>query len=108
MAFRVQNTGSRTIFLDRIYTRAEKLIDQEWELAIETPEAAFASVRTLLPNQSTTFTYRVNYVRGSLPAAPYLEHLRGLYRVRLRFSFTANGSDPLPSEESYSQPFAVE
>lgn len=108
MDFRVRNTGSRTIFLDRIYTRTEKLIDQEWELATETTGTPFASVRTLLPNQSTTFSYRVNYVRDTSPFALHLEHIRGLYRVRLRFSFASGGIDPLPPEESYSQPFAVE
>jgi hypothetical protein len=108
MDFRVRNTGSRTIFLDRIYTRTEKLVDQEWELATETTGAPFASVRTLLPNQSTTFSYGVNYVRDTSPFAMHLEHIRGLYRVRLRFSFASAGIDPLPPEESYSQPFAVE
>jgi hypothetical protein len=27
--------------------------------------------------------------------------------MRLRFSYTGNGTDPLPVEDSYSQPFAV-
>ena len=108
MDFRVRNTGSQTIFLDRIYARTEKLIDQDWEVAIETTGAPFTSVRTLVPNQITTFSYRVIYLRASSPALVHLEHIRGLYRARLRLSFTSNGSDILPPEESYSQPFAVQ
>jgi hypothetical protein len=105
---RVRNTGSRTIFLDRNYGRTEKLVDQKWELAIETTSPPFVSVRTIPPGQALTITYVMLYVRGASPESIYVEHVRGLYRARLRLSYNENGSDPLPVEASYSQPFAVE
>lgn len=105
---RIRNAGSRTIFLDRLYGRTEKLIDQKWELAIETTTPPFGTVRSIPPNQSITIGYLVQYVPGVSPDSPYLEHLRGLYRVRLRLSYSSNGTDLLPPEDSYSQPFAVD
>jgi hypothetical protein len=105
---RIRNTGSRTIFLDRLYGRTEKLIDQKWEFATETTTPAFGSVRAIGAGQSFTLTYQMLYVKGRTPPSIHLEHIRGLYRARLRFSFTSSGSDPFPAEESYSQPFAVE
>jgi hypothetical protein len=105
---RIRNTGSRTIFFDRLYGRTEKLIDQQWEFATESTAPAFGSVRTITPGQSLTFTFQMLYVSGKSPPSTYLEHIRGLYRARLRFSFTSTGSELFPPEESYSQPFAVE
>ena len=107
LEFRIRNTGSRPIYVDRVYGRTEKLIDQKWEMVMERIPPAFASVRVIPPGQSITFEHLVQYVRGVSPSSPYLEHIRGLYRARLRFSYLANGSEPLPSEESYSAPFVV-
>jgi hypothetical protein len=104
--FRVRNTGSRTIFLDRFYAHTEKLIDQKWEVVMVTTPPAFAS-RTITAGQSVTTQYFIQYVRGVSVESPYLEHVRGLYRVRLRLSFLSNGSELLASEESYSEPFVV-
>ena len=105
--FRIRNTGSRTIFLDRLYARVEKLIDQKWEMVKEITPPPFVSVRSIPAGQSITTEYLVQYVRGVPPESPYLEHVRGLYRVRLRFSYLSNGTEPLSPEESYSEPFVV-
>ena len=103
----ITNTGSRPVYLDLGYRRAEKLIDQKWELAIEQSAGNFVSVRIINPGRTVTINYVVAYQRGSTPPLPLLDHIRGLYRMRLRFSYTSNGTDPLPVEDSYSQPFAV-
>ena len=103
----ITNTGSRPVYLDLGYRRAEKLVDQKWELALEQSAGNFVSVRILNPGRTVTINYVVAYERGSSPPLPLLDHIRGLYRMRLRFSFTSNGTDPLPVEDSYSQPFAV-
>jgi hypothetical protein len=108
MRMTIRNTGTRTIYLDRLYSRTEKLVDQRWELAIESTLTPFGAVRTIGPGQSFALDFVMLYVRGQSIPSSYLEHPRGLYRVRFRFSFTANGSELLPPEESYSQPFAVE
>ena len=105
---RIRNLGSRTIFLDRLYARTEKLIDQEWELALEPDRPVFGSIRTIQPGQSFTLTYSVFYVRATMPRSVHLEHVRGLYRARFRLSFTASDAELLAPEDSYSQPFAVE
>ena len=103
----IRNKGSRAIYLDLGYRRTEKLIDQKWELAAETANGNFASIRLLNPGRTVTIDLVVVFRRGSPPAAPLLEHIRGLYRARLRFSYTGNGTDLLPVDDSYSQPFAV-
>ena len=105
---RIRNIGSRTIFLDRLYARTEKLVDQEWELALETAGPPFGSIRTIPAGQSFTLTYSVSYVRATSPKLVHLEHVRGLYRARFRMAFTSNGTDILAPEDSYSRPFAVE
>jgi hypothetical protein len=105
--FRVRNTGSRTIFLDQFYAHTEKLIDQKWKVVMETTPPVFASARTIPTGQSVTAQYLVQYVGGVSPESPYLEHVRGLYRVRLRLSYRSNGSELVPPEESYSEPFVV-
>ena len=103
----ISNRGARAIYLDLGYRRAEKLVDQKWELAVEQTAGDFVSVRILGPGRTLTINQVIAYQRGSSPALPLLEHIRGLYRIRLRFSYTNNGTDLLPVEDSYSQPFAV-
>lgn len=107
LEFRIRNTGSRQIYVDRLYGLTEKLIDQKWEPVMERTPPPFASIRIIGAGQSITFEHLVQYVRGVSPSSPYLEHIRGLYRVRLRFSYLPNGTEPLPPEESYSEPFVV-
>ena len=75
--------------------------------ALEQSAGNFVSVRIINPGRTVTINYVVAYERGSMPPSPLLDHIRGLYRMRLRFSYTSNGTDPLPVEDSYSQPFAV-
>jgi len=105
---RIRNKSSRTIYFDRAYARTEKLIDQKWEMARETTAPPFSNVRTIGPSQSLNAAFEVRYRRDEVPASIHLEHIRGLYRLRLRFSYTSNGSDPIPAEESYSRPFVVQ
>ena len=107
ITFRVRNPASRTIFLDRFYARTEKLIDQKWVMVMETIPPTVGFMRTIPSGQSLTNEYLVQYLRGISPASPYLEHVRGLYRVRLRLSYLSNGAELLPPEESYSEPFVV-
>jgi len=105
---RIRNLGSRTIFLDRLYARTEKLVDQKWELALETDRPPFGSIRAIPAGQSFTLTYAVTYIRAVAPRRIHLEHVRGLYRARFRMSFSANEAELLPPGDSYSRPFAVE
>lgn len=104
----IRNTGSTRIYLDRAYARTEKLIDQKWKVVLETAPAPFTIVRTIEPGQLTVVSYVVDYVRGVSPESVYLARARGLYRAGLRFAFAADGTNPLPAEESYSKPFVVE
>jgi len=105
---RIINRGSRIIFLDRTYGWTEKLVDQRWKFVVESSTAPFASIRTIQPGGGITITYVMQYIRGQSPESQYLDRVRGLYRARLRLSYTASGTELLPPEESYSQPFAVE
>ena len=109
MEFRVQNTGSRNVFIDTGYTRTEKLVNQKWELAAERVPSGnpFSSSRMLRPNQSTVLSVDVNDFPGTSPASTLLRNLRGLYRTRFRMSFTPNGTELLAPEDSYSAPFSV-
>ena len=99
----VRNNGTRNIYVDQIYRRTEKLVDQKWELAIESPMAP--SFRTVAPSQTQSLPYVVSYFNGT--NYPRLEHVRGLYRVGLRVSYQPNGNELFPAESSYSRPFVV-
>jgi hypothetical protein len=105
---RIINRGSRPIFVDRLYGWTEKLVDQKWKLVVESTNAPFVSIRSIQPGGGNTITYLMQYVRGYSPESLYLDRVRGLYRARLRLSYSASGTELLPPEESYSQPFAVE
>jgi hypothetical protein len=105
---RIINRGSRPIFVDRLYGWTEKLVDQKWKLVVESTNAPFVSIRSIQPGGGITITYLMQYVRGYSPESLYLDRVRGLYRARLRLSYSASGTELLPPEESYSQPFAVE
>jgi hypothetical protein len=99
----VRNNGGRNIYVDQTYRRTEKLVDQKWELAIESPMSP--SFRTVIPSQTQSLPYVVTYVNGS--KSTLLEHVRGVYRVGLRVSYTPNGNELFPAESSYSLPFVV-
>ncbi len=99
----VRNNGGRTIYVDQFYRRTEKLVDQKWELAVESPAAP--SFRTVGPSQTQSLPYVVTYLNGS--RFTLLEHVRGLYRVGLRVSYSPNGAELFPAESSYSLPFVV-
>ena len=105
--FSIENTGTRRIYIDRNYFRLEKLVNQRWQLAAEQDGPFSTGLVGLAPGR-TVFTSK-NFIHD--PAAviqfPLIEHVRGLYRMRFRFSFTADGSELLPADESYSQPFGV-
>ena len=105
---RITNKTSRPIFVDRPYGWTEKLVDQKWQFVVESTTAPFASIRSIQPGSAITITYLMQYIRGRSPESPYLDRVRGLYRARLRLSYMANGTELLPPEECYSQPFAVE
>jgi len=104
----IRNTGSTRIYLDRGYGRTEKLIDQKWKVVLERSATPFTTVRSIEAGQLTVVSYVVEYVRGVSPESVYLARARGLYRAGLRFAFAADGTTPLPAEESYSKPFVVE
>ena len=101
----VRNTSNRTLYLDMGYRRTEKLIDQTWVVALESGATRFASVRVLGPAQ----TINLSHTASSLDSPPVsvLQHIRGLYRVRLRLAFDRGGLEELPAGESYSQPCPV-
>lgn len=101
----IRNTSGRTLYLDMSYRRTEKLIDQTWLVAVESGSAKFASTRSVGPGQ----TINIIHAASSLDSPPVslLQHVRGLYRVRLRLAFDRSGVEELPAEESYSQPFVV-
>lgn len=105
MTLIVTNTGSRTIYVDQIYRRTEKLVDQKWELAVESPTAPVGLTRVIGPLQTQSMPYVVTYVPGT--DFPLLEHMRGLYRVGLRMAYATDGSEPITGDAPYSRPFAV-
>ena len=107
MEFRVRNDGTRPVYLDLGYRRFEKLVDQRWELATESTNAPFATVRTIAPGVRISILFVVTHVRGSQSQSDLIEHVRGLYRARLRLAYDPGGSDQIPLEDSYSRPFAV-
>ena len=107
MEFRIRNTGTRPVYLDPGYRRFEKLVDQKWELATESTNVPFATVRTIAPGVRISIVFIVTHVRGSSSQSDLIEHVRGLYRARLRLAYDPGGSDQLPLEDSYSRPFAV-
>lgn len=104
---RFRNDGARTIYLDGGYRRLEKLVDQKWEVAMESPSAPFEAFREIRPGQRVTTSYVVLYDRRTTPELVLLKRIRGLYRMRLRLAFTVNGTEQLHADDSYSQPFAV-
>ena len=105
--FSIENTGTRRIYIDRNYFRLEKLVNQRWQLAAEQTGPFSPGLTGLAPGRST-FTSK-NFIHD--PAAviqfPMIEHIRGLYRMGFRISFTVDGKELLPAEETYSRPFAV-
>ena len=107
IAIRLQNLGSRTIYVDASYQLIEKLIDQKWTLARESPPSPFVAFRAIPQGQRVTVSYVVLYNRATSPDNQLLEHIRGLYRMGVRLAYNANGTDPLSSGDSWSQPFAV-
>ena len=104
---RVQNNGTRTIYLDGSSYRLEKLVDQKWIVARETPPASFQATREIGQSQRVTSSYVMLYNRVTAPQDVLLSHVRGLYRLRLRLAFNPGGAEELPQQDSYSQPFAV-
>jgi hypothetical protein len=104
LPLRVRNTGSRVVYVDLTYRHTEKLIDQKWEHATQSPE--LGDWRAIPPSQTQTLGYLVTYVRSN-SAPPLLEHARGLYRVGLHLSYSSSGSDLFPPENSYSRSFVV-
>ena len=107
ITFHVQNPGARTLYVDATHRRIEKLVDQKWEVAMESAPAPFVAFRSIPPNQRVSVSFIVRYDRRTDPDWVLLQRIRGLYRARLRLAFTPDGSDAVPPEDSYSQPFAV-
>jgi len=108
LPLRVTNTGSRTVYVDLSYRRTEKLIDQKWEIAVQTQ--SFGQWRAILPSQTQSIGYGVTYARatsGPPTSSAVLEHARGLYRVGLHLSYTLDGNELLPAENYYSRSFVV-
>ena len=106
MEFRIRNNGTRPVYLDLAYRRFEKLVDQRWELAAETTAAPFTAVRTIQPGVQISVVFSVVHTRGS-SSFELIEHVRGLYRARLRLAYNPGGTDQMPVEDSYSLPFVV-
>lgn len=107
MEFRIRNNSTRPVYLDLAYRRFEKLVDQKWELAAETTAAPFTAVRTIQPGVRISVVFSVVHTRGSSSQFELIQHVRGLYRARLRLAYNPGGTDQLPLEDSYSLPFAV-
>jgi hypothetical protein len=101
---RVRNFGVRTIYVDQVYRRTEKLVDQQWQLVSETA-SPFPGNRAVGPSQVTLLNYTVAFRKDG--QIPLLAHPRGLYRVGLRIFYGANGTEPLSAEPLYSDPFVV-
>ena len=105
--FRIRNNTTRPVYLDLAYRRFEKLVDQKWELAVESTGNPFAAVRTIQPGVRISVVFSVVHNRGSVSESDLMEHVRGLYRTRLRLAYDTGGNDQIPVEDSYSTPFAV-
>ncbi|HKY97791.1 MAG TPA: hypothetical protein VJL35_08030 [Gemmatimonadaceae bacterium] len=105
--FAIENTGTRRIYIDRNYFRLEKLVNQRWELAAQDIGPFSPGLAGLAPGR-TTFTSK-NFIHdpAGVTPLPMIEHVRGLYRMGFRISFAPDGTDLLPADESYSQPFGV-
>jgi hypothetical protein len=101
----VRNKGTRAVYADSFYRRTEKLVNQKWEMAAETPSGPIGFRTTIGPGQTVPLAYVVTYTAAS--HFTLLKHPRGLYRVRIDLSYAAGGQDRLPPEDSYSPPFTV-
>lgn len=104
----IANKSQRIVYVDANRRFLEKLVDQKWMYAYGDTGGNFISPTRLNPSGSSTFAYSVTMDKGSTPARPLVEHIRGLYRVHYRIAFNPAGTDVLDSATTYSQPFAVE
>ncbi|HEX6573534.1 MAG TPA: hypothetical protein VF042_01070 [Gemmatimonadaceae bacterium] len=107
-SFQITNTGTRALYVDTKYRRLEKLVNQRWELVDEQSPTSLAFSSSLPPNRRIVASYSLVHDRNGRSGSPLLEHVRGLYRLRFRIALIATGTELLPEEESYSQPFAVD
>ena len=106
--FRVSNRGAQRLFVDNGYRRLEKLVRQQWRLVDEREGTLVAPIVPVEPNRFAAVAYSIGYDIGSIARQPLLQNLRGVYRVRYRIFLSAELSDTLPADESYSQPFAID
>lgn len=106
MRLNVVNRGDRAIHFHGHY-EIEKLVNQKWQLAYATPDRGFQGSQTIQPSRSIDALVSARYVRGETGASSLLANMRGLYRARLRLSYSQVGDVPLPADAGYSIPFAV-
>jgi hypothetical protein len=106
MVFHLVNISDTTIYVGLSY-EVEKLVNQKWQLAYSRQIPWGAGSSELRANRGQDRLVTVDYSPGiSEPSVP-LEHMRGLYRARLTFSYSVGGLSRLPANEEYTPPFAV-
>jgi len=102
LSLRVKNDSDRTVYVDLLYRKTDKLIDQKWEVAAESaPSTIF---RSIAPGQTQQILYVLSYPPGRYPL---LEKVRGVYRVGLRAFYDLNITEPLPAQPAYSTSFVI-
>ena len=102
LSLRVRNDGDRTVFVDLLYRKTDKLIDQKWEVAAES--AGSFITRSVAPGQTQQILYVLSYPPGRYPL---LERARGVYRVGLKAFYDEGMTEPIPAQPAYSSSFVI-
>jgi hypothetical protein len=102
LSLRVQNRSDRVVYVDLLYRKTDKLIDQKWEVVAESPPSTI--FRSIEPGQTQQILYVLSYEPGRYPL---LEKVRGVYRIGLRGFYDLNITEPLPSQPAYSTSFVI-
>src|SRR4029079_2023824 len=83
---KITNSSTTRIFVATPPPFVEKLVNQKWTFAYAASAGTLGSALPIDPSGSLTLRFSVSYVKGSSPAYPLVEHVRGLYRVHYRLA----------------------
>jgi hypothetical protein len=102
--FNVDDLTTRSIFLSDSWD-LEKLVDQKWQLAYSNEGSPIGQLVT--PQQSGIASFLIIFVRDPPSDNPFFRNVAGIYRVHLRITYADGAKEALPTDQTYTPPFAV-